>query len=81
MKKTILGIMVAALLLFTLSGCNRQVIDTTYTYDKAITYIGDERIEIEIKKWKDYDGEQIQIVAEDGTVYLLSMNNTILIEE
>lgn len=66
---------------FTLTGCNKQVIDTTYTYNKAITYIGNERIEIDIKKWNDYDGEQIQIVAEDGTVYLLSMNNTVLIEE
>ena len=49
MRKTILGIMIAALLLFILSGCNKQVIDTTYTYDKAITYIGNERIEIKIK--------------------------------
>jgi len=81
MKKIILGIAVAALLLFTLSGCNKQIIDTTYTYNKAITYIGNERIEIDIKQWNDYEGEQIQIVAKDGTVYLLSMNNTILIKE
>lgn len=84
MKKYIQIILILTIMfigVFILASCNKQIIDTTYHYDKAITYIGNERIEIEIKKWKDYDGEQIQIVAEDGTVYLLSMNNTILIEE
>ena len=39
------------------------------------------RIEVDIKKWNDYDGEQLQIVAKDGTVYLVSSYNTILIKE
>lgn len=60
---------------------NRTAIDMNYTFKRAVTYIGDERIELDIEKWKDYDGEQIQVVTKDGKVYLLSMNNTILINE
>lgn len=84
MKKIIqiiIILVIAAAGLFILTGCNKQIIDTTYTYNKAIVYLGNEKLEIEIKKWNDYEGEQIQIVAKDGTVYLVSMNNTILIKE
>lgn len=38
-------------------------------------------IEIDIKQWRDYKGEQMQLIATDGTIYLVSMNNTILINE
>ena len=79
--KIILIIIISVIGLLVLSGCNRQVFDTNYTFDKAITYIGNERIEIEIEKWRDYEGEQLQIISKDGTVYLVSSFNTILIKE
>ena len=60
---------------------NKQLIDIENIYDKCIVYIGNERIELAIKSWKDYDGEQIQIIDDDGNVYLISMNNAILIKE
>lgn len=60
---------------------NKQLIDLKNTYDKCIIYIGSEKIELAVKSWKDYDGEQIQIIDEDGNVYLVSMNNAILIKE
>lgn len=74
-------ICIAALGLF--SGCgNRDIVDTNYTYDKAIIRLPNDEIkEIEIKKWRDYDGEQIQIIAKDGTVYLVSSFNTALVRE
>ena len=84
MKKIIKGILIVGVMgisLMMLTACNKQILDTTYDFDKAIVYMGDEKIELKIKKWRDYDGEQIQIVTKDGTVYLLSMNNTILISE
>lgn len=75
-------LLVAAASLFILTGCNKQILDTTYTYNKAIIIMNDgSRIEVDIKKWNDYDGEQLQIVAKDGTVYLVSSYNTILIKE
>ena len=67
--------------LFLLTGCNKQIIDTTYSYNKAIINTGDETITVNIKSWKDYDGEQLQIVTTDGKVYLGSSFNIILIKE
>jgi hypothetical protein len=83
MKKLKLFILIGFMIigLLTLTGCNKDIIDTNYTFTKAITYIGNERIEIEIKKWSDYDGEQIQIIGKDGKTYLVSSFNTILIKE
>lgn len=86
MKNKILKISILVIMLvggmLLLTGCeNKDMWDTNYTYTKAITYIGNEKIEIKIKQWRDYDGEQIQIIAEDGTIYLVSSFNTILIKE
>ena len=81
-KNILILIILLAVAAFALTGCNMSIIDTTYTFDKAIVYMGNEKIELEIKKWKDYeDGEQIQIETKDGKVYLISMNNAILIKE
>ena len=37
--------------------------------------------ELKIDKWRDYDGEQIQIRAEDGKVYLISSANAVLVRD
>ena len=60
---------------------NKMILDTNFEFVKAITYIGNEKIELKVKKWTDYEGEQIQIVTEEGKVYLLSTYNTILVSE
>ena len=60
---------------------NKTKIDLQYKFDKAITNINGEKIEIEIDTWSDYDGEHLQIVSKDGKVYLVSSFNTILIKE
>lgn len=58
---------------------NKTAIDMKHNYEKAIINLNGETQEIEIDTWSDYDGEQIQIIAKDGTVYLVSSFNTILI--
>ena len=65
------------------SGCgNRDMLDTVRTYDRAIIEMpGGEVIEVEIRQWRDYDGEQIQITAKDGTVYLVNSVNCVLIND
>lgn len=69
MKKKI--VILSALMIFALTGCNKTMIDTNFKYDKAIIKLAnDEVVEVEIKSWCDYEGEQIQIVSKDGTVYL-----------
>ena len=60
---------------------NRSLVDTKFKYNKAIVNIGEETIEIEISKWKDYDGEQIQVWSKDGKVYLFSSFNSVLVGE
>lgn len=62
-------------------GGNKQVIDTNIRFDKCITYLGNEKIEIDVYKWNDYEGEQIQVVDKNGNVYLLSSFNTMLVKE
>ena len=83
MKKIIITItMIIAL--FMLSGCgNMDMIDTNYTFDYAIVEFPDGDVRtIEISKWTDYeDGEQIQITAKDGTVYLVSSFNCVLVRD
>lgn len=62
-------------------GGNKQIFDTNAKYNKAYINIGNETIKVDVKKWKDYEGEQIQIVTTDGQVYLVSSYNTILVNE
>ena len=68
-------------ILLGLTGCNQQIIDLNYTYDKAICNIGNEIKEIKLDKWADYEGEQLQINDEDGNVYLVSSYTCILVKE
>lgn len=72
---------IAMILMFALfataafaGGCgNKDYIDTVRTYDKAIIQLANgDVVETKIKAWRDYDGEQLQVTAEDGTVYLTS---------
>lgn len=70
-KKILLCLVIVSM--FGMVGCNYQIIDTAFSYDKAIIKLAnDEVIEVEIESWHDYDGEQLQIVDKDGVVYLTS---------
>lgn len=64
-----------------LTGCNREIIDLDYSYDKAVCNIGGKYQEIEIKSWKDYEGEQIQLKDKNGKTYLVNSMNCTLINE
>ena len=77
MKKLIAGIGIAAVL----CGCgNLDMLDMNFTFDTAVIRWPDGTVkEIKIKQWRDYEGEQIQIIGKDGKTYLVSMNNAVLI--
>ena len=77
----IVKLLVLPLIALLVCGCNYDLIDTNFTYDKAICEINGKYEEIEIKKWADYEGEQIQIIGKDGNTYLMSMNNCTLVKE
>ena len=78
MKK--LMIMIALVIMLT--GCNRQVIDLTYHYDRAIIQLPNgEIIDGEVESWTDYeDGDQLQIKI-DGVTYLVHSQDVALIAE
>ena len=73
MKKALIGIFLTGLIL---TGCNRQIIDTTWAFKYAdIDGIGT----VEVDSWKDYDqSDMIQIKAKDGTVYLTHSAKVVL---
>lgn len=76
MKKINLAIIGAAVLMLT--GCNKQVFDLSYNYNKIICNYDGDKFELKIDKWNDYDGEQIQIKS-NGKTYLLSANKCYMI--
>ena len=82
MKKVIItALLIAILCMFC--GCNQMVFDTNYTFDYAIVeFPGEDVRTIQISKWTDYeDGEQLQILAKDGTIYLVSSVNCVLVRD
>ena len=77
MKKFI-GIAAGALALLLLTGCNRQVIDLTYKYDKAVIAMPDGSVvQGTVESWNDYGGEQLQIKI-DGVTYLTHAENVVM---
>lgn len=77
MTMTIL-IALLALTVIVLTACNKQILDLNLKFDRAYVKIGDEWKDVAIKSWNDYDGEQIQITLQDGTVILTNSVNCIL---
>lgn len=63
------------------SAYNKQFFDLNYSFDTAIIDLHNEVVTVDVKSWTDYeDGEQLQIIAKDGTVYLTSSYNCTLIK-
>lgn len=79
MKKCIIALTILAM---TITGCNKQIIDTTFNYDKAIlTLPNGELIEGNIDNSRDYeDGDQIQVKINEIT-YLVHSENIVLIAD
>ena len=79
-KAVLAGIIISSILL--LSGCgNYNMVDTKFTFNKAIIFGEDCATIIVIEKWTDYDGEQLQIQTKDGAYILTSSYDTKLIDD
>ena len=82
MKKVMATILAVALLagLLLLAGCNKQMVDLTYSYEYAILSLPNgEVIEGKVSSWTDFeDGDQIQVRI-DGKTYLVHSSNIVLI--
>ena len=79
-KLVLLGMMALIGSAGVLSGCNKQIMDFTYSYEKAILQLPDGTIvEGKVQSWTDYsDGDQIQVKI-NGKQYLIHSSNIVLI--
>lgn len=80
-KKQIITAALAGSLAVPLTGCNAALFDTKFTFNKAIILGDNTATIVKIDKWTDYDGEQLQIVTEDGLVLVTSSFDTKLIND
>lgn len=83
-KYKVFYLLLIVLIIITLTSCgNYDLLDTEYKFDYALVlFPGDtEATKIQIKQWTDYDGEQLQITATDGTIYVVNSVNCILVKE
>ena len=80
--KKILALLVLLFITAMLFSCNMELIDTTYTFNKAIIYLPNgEVIEGKVDSWSDFeDGDQIQVKI-GGVTYLVHSSNIVLIKE
>lgn len=79
----ILALLMILCLMATTAGCgNRQILDMTYTFNRAIVSLPNgEIVEGKVSSWKDYeDDDQIQVVI-DGKTYLVHSSNIALIND
>lgn len=82
MKKNIL-IAVASFMvgLIVFTGCNKQLVDTNYSFDRAIIKLPNgDIVEGKVQSWNDYEGDQLQVKI-DGKTYLAHAANICLINE
>jgi len=84
MKKIIALLLSIILLLATalLAGCNKQMVDLTYSYEYAIIGLPNgEVVEGKVTSWTDFeDGDQIQVKIA-GKTYLVHSSNVVLISD
>lgn len=82
MKKVLCSLLIGGLGILAVGCGNQQLIDTQYTYNKAIIGFPDGSTkEVKVKKWNDYDDASIQIIDKEGNVYLTDLKNVVLLKE
>ena len=81
MKKMLLWLLILVTLL-SFTACNKQMVDLTYSYERAILSLPNgEVIEGKVSSWTDFeDGDQIQVRI-DGKTYLVHSSNIVLISD
>ena len=80
--KKIICILLVVIMIVAMTGCNRQLIDTTWSFERAVIFLPDgEKIEGKISSWRDYDSSDTIQVAIDGKQYLTHSSNVILISD
>ncbi len=69
---------IIVIIVLCLTACNKTVFDTKYKFEKAHIRINDEWFDVNVSKWNDYEGEQIQLILTDGSVIVIHSRDCIL---
>lgn len=68
--------------LLFLAGCNAQVIDLNYKFNRAYIELPDGVVEVEVFSWRDYDdSDMVQVATVDGTIYYTHGSKVVLIND
>ena len=83
--KKLIALLLAVILVMgvmLLAGCNKQMVDLTYSYEYAIIGLPNgEVVEGKVTSWTDFeDGDQIQVKIA-GKTYLVHSSNVVLISD
>ena len=80
--KKLTALVLALILVVLMTGCNKQMLDLTYSYERAVLSLPNgEVIEGKVSSWTDFeDGDQIQVRI-DGKTYLVHSSNIVLISD
>ena len=80
--KKIIALVLLLTLALGIAGCNKQMVDLTFSYERAILVLPNgEVIEGRVSSWTDFeDGDQIQVKI-DGKTYLVHSSNIVLISD
>ena len=80
--KKLTALVSALILVLMLTGGNKQMVDLTYSYERAVLCLPNgEVIEGKVSSWTDFeDGDQIQVRI-DGKTYLVHSSNIVLISD
>ena len=80
MRRKVSAVVLPVMLLLSGCGFNKQVIDTTYSFESAIVQLPDGTIVVgELDSWTDFqDGDCVQVTI-DGKTYLVHSSNAALI--
>ena len=76
----IIAVVFVLIFVFVLTGCNQQIIDTTFSFNYGTIYSpsGDIVAQGKVQSWKDFeDGDQLQVKI-DGVMYLTHSSNVVL---
>ena len=60
---------------------NLDILDTNWKFNKSITFNGNNALILPVAEWKDYEGEQLQIITPDGLIANLCSYNSKLIND
>ena len=74
--KKLTALVLALILMILMAGCNKQMVDLTYSYERAVLSLPNgEVIEGKVSSRTDFeDGDQIQVRI-DGKTYLVHSSN------